>query len=305
HKKFNQKFGLCHTLLLVGAWSQAKETMDKLPKFAAVSEQPVVEAMCKLIHVLIEPIYRQYSSKAARGRPYPYKLSTGPEQCKVFGDLTDCVFPLLFNLGPYLSFDPILMAKVIRVGRTFLKENPNVTGQDKDVKLLAVWNGLIELVDQVLFPSLSLLECNPSIAEEVWILLKAFPYNIRYCLYGRWKNQSYNLHPKLIDARAKTIKKAKYIAKRLSKENVKQSGRQIGKLSHSNPGVLFEYILSQIQKYDNFIGPVVDSLKYLTPMSYDVLAYCIIEALANPEKERLKLDDTNISEWLKSKLLFV
>ena len=59
HKKFNQKFGLCHTLLLVGAWSQAKETMDKLPKFAAVSEQPVVEAMCKLIHVLIEPIYRQ------------------------------------------------------------------------------------------------------------------------------------------------------------------------------------------------------------------------------------------------------
>ena len=28
---------------------------------------------------------------------------------------------------------------------------------------------------------------------------------------------------------------------------------------------------------------------------------CIIEALANPEKERLKLDDTNISEWLKSK----
>jgi hypothetical protein len=67
-------------------------------------------------------IFCRYSSKAARGRPYSYKLSTGPEQCRVFGDLTDCVFPLLFNLGPYLSFDPILMAKVIRVGRTFLKE---------------------------------------------------------------------------------------------------------------------------------------------------------------------------------------
>ncbi len=35
----------------------------------------------------------------------------------------------------------------------------------------------------------------------------------RYCLYGRWKNHSYNLHSKLIDAKAKTIKKAKYIAK--------------------------------------------------------------------------------------------
>ena len=35
-------------------------------------------------------------------------------------------------------------------------------------------------------------------------------------------------------------------------------------------------VLSQIQKYDNFIGPVVDSLKFLTNMSYDVLL-CIFE----------------------------
>ena len=111
--------------------------------------------------------------------------------------------------------------------------------------------------------------------------------------------------------------------KRLAKENVKQLGRQLGKLSHSNPGAVFEYVssvslcydklfdnittcpvllqvLSQIQKYDNFIGPVVDSLKFLTSLSYDVLAYCIMEALANPERERMKHDDTNISQWLKS-----
>lgn len=33
-------------------------------------------------------------------------------------------------------------------------------------------------------------------------------------------------------------------------------------------------MLSQIQTYDNFITPVVDSLKYLTPLAYDMLA-CI------------------------------
>ena len=59
-------------------------------------------------------------------------------------------------------------------------------------------------------------------------------------------------------------------------------------------------VLSQIQKYDNFIGPVVDSLKFLTSLSYDMLAYCIMEALANPDKERMKHDDTNISLWLQS-----
>ncbi|KAF4085541.1 hypothetical protein AMELA_G00096280 [Ameiurus melas] len=84
-------------------------------------------------------------------------------------------------------------------------------------------------------------------------------------------------------------------------ENVKPSGRQIGKLSHSNPTILFDYILSQIQWYDNLITPVVDSLKYLTSLNYDVLAYCIIEALANPEKEKMKHDDTTISSWLQSK----
>lgn len=88
--------------------------------------------------------------------------------------------------------------------------------------------------------------------------------------------------------------------RRLSKENVKPSGRQIGKLSHSNPCFLFDYILSQIQTWDNLIVPVVDSLKYLTMLSYDVLAYCVVEALSSPEKDRMKHDGTSISMWLQS-----
>ncbi len=42
--------------------------------------------------------------------------------------------------------------------------------------------------------------------------------------------------------RANALDKSKYIMKRLTKENVKQMGRQIGKLSHANPGVLFDYV---------------------------------------------------------------
>ena len=59
-------------------------------------------------------------------------------------------------------------------------------------------------------------------------------------------------------------------------------------------------ILSQIQLYDNLIGPVVDSFKYLTSLSFDVLSYSIIEALNNPEKDRTKHDGTSISLWLQS-----
>lgn len=74
--------------------------------------------------------------------------------------------------------------------------------------------------------------------------------------------------------------------KRVSKENVKPAGRHIGKLSYYCPGFLFDYTLIQVQMYDNLIMPVVDSLKYLTPLAYDMLTYCIIETLTHADKDR-------------------
>lgn len=59
-------------------------------------------------------------------------------------------------------------------------------------------------------------------------------------------------------------------------------------------------MLVQIQTYDNLIVPVVDALKYLTSMSYDVLGYCVVEALVAAERNRFKHDGTSISLWLQS-----
>lgn len=151
-----------------------------------------------------------------------------------------------------------------------------------------------------ILPSLAYLECNCCIAEEIWTLLKLYPYQIRYCLYSRWKNETYTLYPELLKKRADSEKQIKNIMKRVSKENVKPVGRLIGKLTHCSPGFLFDYVLLQIQVYNNLINPVVDSLKYLTNLSYDVLGFCLIESLANAEKKRVKHDSTSISTWLQS-----
>ena len=43
-------------------------------------------------------------------------------------------------------------------------------------------------------------------------------------------------------------------------------------------------MFTQVQVYDNLIGPIVDALKYLSSLSFDVLTYCLIEALAAPDK---------------------
>ena len=119
----------------------------------------------------------------------------------------------------------------------------------------------LTLMDEVFLPSLSLLPSNCCLAEEIWSLLKHFPYEQRYRLYDQWKGDTISSHPVLLRYKATVLKAIKKLMQRVSKENVKPTGRQLGKLSHSAPGLIFTYILSQIQVYDNLIGPVVDSLK--------------------------------------------
>ncbi|XP_027754008.1 THO complex subunit 2 isoform X1 [Empidonax traillii] len=313
----NQKLGLLEALLKIGDWHHAQSIMDQMPPFYATSHKPIAVALCQLVHVTIEPLYRRVGvPKGAKGSPIaslPNKRA--PKQAESFEELRKEVFNMLCYLGPHLSHDPILFAKVVRLGKAFMKEVGTVkkfvsdrvvkfqsdgSKQEDKEKMETLFSCLLSITDQVLLPSLSLMDCNACMSEELWGMFKTFPYQYRYRLYGQWKNETYNSHPLLVKVKAQTIDRAKYIMKRLTKENVKPSGRQIGKLSHSNPTILFDYILSQIQKYDNLITPVVDSLKYLTSLNYDVLAYCIIEALANPEKERMKHDDTTISSWLQS-----
>ncbi len=122
------------------------------------------------------------------------------------------------------------------------------------------------------FPALSLNLANPALCHEVWNVLERLPYSHRYSLYYRWRNEVYtNCGPELAFCKTITISDTRKVMRRLSKENYKQLGRLLGKLSHANPTVVFPVVLDQLQAYENLITPVVDSLRYLTPLSFDVL----------------------------------
>lgn len=290
----NQKLGLCAALLDVGDWKHARQLINCFPDYYATSHHHIAKKLCTLIHVIIDDLYKKQHLFPEIKSSTNWFLESGVK-CKnieSFSELFSEVFPMILALGPHLHIDPILMAKIIRLSKYWMTLKSNCP----DYGIGAISN----VIEQSLLPSLSLLECNCCMAEELWSLLKLFPYQARYTFYYQWKSTINGLHPLLIKVKADTLKKLKYIMKRLSKENVKPSGRQIGKLSHSNPGYIFDYILSQIQTWDNLIIPVIDSLKYLTSLSYDVLAFCVIEALGNSEKERMKHDGTSISLWFQS-----
>ncbi|XP_063970178.1 THO complex subunit 2-like [Lytechinus pictus] len=296
----NQKIGLCEALILIGDWVHAKKLLDKLPEYGTTSNPTVSKALCNLIESILQPLYtKSCQPQGAKGHhiPSPPKNGTLPA-VQNLGDVKG-VLEMCRYLGPYASLQPILIWKLVRLGKALLAQRASMTEEKKE-DLNSVFHEMLSVIEQVILPSISMMPCNACLSEEVWSLMKMLPYHRRYCLYARWINHCYGIHPPMIRIKANTTDRAKYIMKRLTKENVKPSGRQLGKLSHSNPGVLFSYVLSQIQMYDNLIAPVVDSLKYLTSLSYDILAYCVIEALANPEKERMKHDETSLSLWMQS-----
>ncbi|TKS83482.1 THO complex subunit 2 [Collichthys lucidus] len=273
----NQKLGLLEALLRIGDWHHAQSIMDQMPSFYATSHKAIALALCQLVHLTVEPLYRRAGlPKGARGCVmHPLRNKRAPRPTESFEDLRRDTFSMLGYLGPHLSHDPILFAKVVRLGKAFMKEVEN-SHHDMTTSAPRPYESHVDSYS-VSFASQHQSDGRADVKDK----MKHF-YEVSHCvdtvklkmdryrLYGQWKNETYSSHPLLVKVKAQTVERAKYIMKRLTKENVKQSGRQIGKLSHSNPTILFDYV------------------------------NCIIEALANPEKEKMKHDDTTISSWLQS-----
>ena len=305
----NQKFGLLEALIKVGDWRHAQMILCQLPTYFATSQPDVSRALCSLVHTLIDPVYQTNSglSHRIKTRLHPRPDNDHyPAPCVTIQDLGNNVVPMLLALGPHASHDPVLLYKILRICKTGLgiRENHKYDNNESSSEIVdpSVNSWLyfltITLMDEVFLPSLSLLTSNCCLAEEIWSVLKHFPYEQRYRLYDGWKGDTIASHPVLLRYKGTVLKAIKKLMQRVAKENVKPTGRQLGKLSHSSPGLIFTYILSQIQVYDNLIGPVVDSLKYLTNLSFDVLGFCIVEALNDPNRVRTKTDGTSISMWL-------
>lgn len=77
-------------------------------------------------------------------------------------------------------------------------------------------------------------------------------------------------------------------------------GRALGKLSHSDPTLLWSIALRQIQSYENLVKPVVESARFVTALGADVVVFVLLDDFSNPTKDRTKTDGTSVSLWLKS-----
>lgn len=228
----NQKLGLCSALLKIGNWNDARRLIAMMPEHYATSDVEISKNLAVLVHVGIDKLYRVNSGLPTvievKLKPYRADKVRYMKPAENISDLKQLVFPMVSTLGPFMCYDTLLIAKVIRLGKSLLVKQPETKAD------------VLNMLEDAILPAISLVVSNCGLCEELWGILKKLPYENRYRLYSSWKSESNN--PALIKVRAVTLMRIKYIMKRLSKENVKVSGRHIGKLSHANPSFLFDYV---------------------------------------------------------------
>jgi THO complex subunit 2 len=297
----NQKLWLCHAALNCGDWDTAHMIMAQLPPFFAVTWPPLRKLLCGLVQAIIEPLYRTVAAPQIAKTPKAGKLGDAAAGmlCKTFLELPTVAIPMLNRLGMFAYTDVVLMTKIIRIVKAHYSQFKATP--------FPLQPEIERLFERVLLPAFSLIDPgNPALMDEAWAVLKMFSYETRFRLYSFWKNKSRGLHPDAMLAQKYARKEMSYFMKRLSKENVRPIGRKLGKISHSNPGPVFDQIFDtlQIVGYNNLVEPTIEAMKYLTPLSKDVVAYCVIESISNPKKERLKKGDVKLGEWLQTLAMF-
>lgn len=173
-----------------------------------------------------------------------------------------------------------------------------------------------------LVPSLSLFPSDTILPSELWTVLQHLPYTLRYKLYSAWRSPGLekgtlrSLMPAsirtgqipkpltIIESEIETGIAARYVLKRISKENIKDTGRQLAKTSHNNPLVVFTDILGKIESYDNMILMMVDTFQFVTRLGLDVMGYCLLVSLGGGEeadqRNRTKTVGLNTEQWLAS-----
>ena len=66
-----------------------------------------------------------------------------------------------------------------------------------------------------------------------------------------------------------------------------------------NPVVVLDTIIAQVEAYDNLIPFVLDSLRYLTPLAFDVMAFVLVHRLSL-QRTSVHQDGVNNQRWLIS-----
>ncbi|CAJ0574694.1 unnamed protein product, partial [Mesorhabditis spiculigera] len=294
----NQKLGLTCALCEIGSWTLAKFLLECMPEGFALTAVPKIS--CTIAKMVDRSLDEFYQAKCSPHFVRRQRASSEKPKSLILQEVSNvkeffALSEIVSILGPRLALRPKAYIKFLRVLKVLRGEMVK-SKEDRSEEL----SRIRALLEEVILPGMTLLDQNCGVAEEVWELLQNLPYQERFQLYGRWRGLYTKKYPEITLQKGKILGRTKYLLKRLSKETARQMGRSLSKLCYVYPFAVFDYLLSQVQTFDNFIEPVVESIRFFSSLSFDVLIYCIISQLAASDKQQLKASDGSLSAWLQS-----
>ena len=200
-------------------------------------------------------------------------------------------------LGHHLHFDLRAFKKVLVVVSRLLDGDKKELGQ--------------QLLLGTLLPAYNLVPSNAAIASSLWSdALAKLTYPERFRLYAEFGDLVAS--SPLLQASEKLAEtEARRILRRVTaptnnkdtRKTMRPIGRLLAKVAHSNPFVVCRQLLRQVMGMPGMVASISESLKYLTPMTFDVLTFSIIKQLSSG-KRKLKEDGVNLEEWFQWLALF-
>ncbi|KAI9270691.1 transcription factor/nuclear export subunit protein 2-domain-containing protein [Phascolomyces articulosus] len=221
-------------------------------------------------------------------------------KCNSYQDLMNVFAPVMRLAGYKMYLAPNLTQKLMLIVRSLLDRESEFPGSKPYC---------IAIVREFLLPAVSFSSSNPGTMAMLWDLLEILSFQERCSLYGEWGNDFYkrSIECKLLKAR--TERAAKSVMQRVSKNDVRQCGRDLGKLTNSNPMIIFNVMLDQIQSFDNMAPFMADACRYMGDFAYDVLGYLMTEkwtgfqGIGRMKKIKMKEDGINAT-WLRALSVF-
>ncbi|KAF2434787.1 hypothetical protein EJ08DRAFT_693286 [Tothia fuscella] len=209
--------------------------------------------------------------------------------CQNVDDVFGLCDSLLNLLNVKIGLDPGLLTILARIGKRSVEDDESESNMNRWIKLST----------RLLVPALSLAGKNAGVVGEVWALLQLFPLHVRYSIYAQWHKGIGLRYPDIKEAFKDAEMETKSILKRMSKTTIRPMGRAFAKICCGSPTVVFQTAISQIESYSNQIESLVDMTKYVSPMTYDVMTWSLLEALGT-QRSRLQGDGMLTSPWLNA-----
>jgi THO complex subunit 2 len=215
--------------------------------------------------------------------------------CQTVEDVFLLCSTFLGYVGVKIGQDTLVITTLLRLAKRSLVEDTSDSNQTR-------W---LDLMKRLLVPALSLTKHNPAVAQEVWELLKLFPITTRYNIYAEWFTGKTSRTPDMKVALDRNKAEAKDVLRRITNESGKKQARSLAKVSFASPGVVVMTFINQLESYSNMIPGLVESVRYFSLLSFDVLTWCLINALSGQGRNRMQADGMLTSPWLQALSLFV